>query len=133
MNEKCILSSKAQAVGEAKERVSDNGDRRTGPKGKGRKKSTSTKAKKSTSTKATVARKEASVAKPMRNAAEETEVSPTKGMPSKMSAEEPSAKAMSPKTPSEVSPVQAMTSKVAAEVPSSMATPMPAESLDVSC
>ena len=120
MSEKGILSSKAPSVGEAEERVSDNGNRRAGTKGKGRKEPPS----------ATVVRKEASVSKPLGEAsrmgedlllgkvAEVTEVSLVEAMILKMSAK--------------VSSLKAMTSKVSTEVPS-MATPMPTKSLDVSC
>jgi len=55
MDEKCIVGSKAQAVGATEERVSDNDNRRTYPRCKGRKESPS----------ATVARKEPPVPNPL--------------------------------------------------------------------
>jgi len=114
MCDKCILLSKAQAVGEAEERVFDNRNRRTGTKSKGSKRPTE----------AMVVRKESPMAKLMGKASrmvkgpamrKVTEVPPvTTSMPTKVSAEVP------PVTASMPTKMPAVTS------------PLPTKSLDVS-
>jgi len=107
MSEKSILGGKAQSVGKAEEWIFNNGNRRAGPKGEG--------GKKATPTKATAGRKEAPVSKPMGRAARMVE--------------DPTMRKVTEVT--EVSSLKASPSKVAAAP--SVATPMPAKSLDVSC
>ena len=129
MSEKCILLGKAQAVGEAEERVFNNGNRRAGTKGKGSKEP------------ATVVRKESSVSKPLGKAARMGEDPPLRKEAEMI--EVPLVKAMIPKVSPEVLPVKAVTPKVFAEMPPmttfmpakmpSMASPMPTKSLYVSC
>jgi hypothetical protein len=119
MDEKCILGSKAQSMGEAKERVFDDGNRRAGTKGKRSK----------GPAKAMVVKKEASVPKPMRKMAEVPEMPPMKAMPPEVSAEMPSVKAMPP----EVSPeVPTMATSVPAKMPAVTAS-TPIKSLNMSC
>lgn len=138
MCEKCILLRKAQAVGEAKERIFDNHNRRTGTKSKGSKRPTE----------AMVVKKESPVSKLMGKASrvvknpatrKVTEVFPMKGMPAKV----PPMKSMPAKVSAEVPPMPtSMSAKmpaVASPMPTSMSTkmsaevpPMPTKSLDVS-
>jgi hypothetical protein len=119
MDEKCILLSKAQAVGEAEERVFDDRNRRPGAKSKGGKRSAE----------AVVVRKEAPMSKFMGKtsrrvkapaARKVTEVLPLKGMP----AEVPPMTTAMPEVSAEVPPVTAMPAKM---------SPVPTKSQDVSC
>lgn len=127
MGEKGIFGSKAQAVGEAEERVFDNDNRRADTKGKGSK----------DPSEATVVRKKSSLSKPMEKAApmakylplgkaaEFPEVPPMKAVPSKALSkvtEVPPVKTVPPEVSSKVTVVSprmaSMTSPMAAESPS---------------
>ena len=137
MDEKCILLSKAQAVGEAEERVFDDRNRRPGAKSKGGKRSAE----------AVVVRKEAPMSKFMGKtsrrvkapaARKVTEVLPLKGMPAEVpplksipvevSAEVPPVTTSMPEVSAEVPPMTAMPAKVPA-----VASPVATKSQDVSC